>query len=273
MAFQMDRGETMKSSALKKSAFTLIEVLVVMAILAILFSLLLPMLSKTREMAYRTVCLSNLRQIGAAAIRYATDHGDYFPGRTYNAPWPPQVACWGGNDDMRSLWVGYVPGYSIQHSSKNLYCPSNDDPGLLNSTYEAWSVFYPGIYVFGYSYFASYPLPNSTGLQWRGTAKPARKLGDRPVTALWGDVTESYLYSNGEPWSYAAHTSAGGVQWLAPGSKVAPEGMNCAMSDGSAKWCSISVDKNGLVTSSSGVEPCLLGASSPGFYWAKPDYH
>jgi len=57
----------------------LIELLVVISIIAILASLLLPALSRGREMARRTVCINNLRQIAGAAHMYASDFGGALP--------------------------------------------------------------------------------------------------------------------------------------------------------------------------------------------------
>jgi prepilin-type N-terminal cleavage/methylation domain-containing protein/prepilin-type processing-associated H-X9-DG protein len=67
------------SSAAHRSAFTLVELLVVIAIIAILSSLLLPALARSKSTAKRIQCLSNLRQMGIAANIYVADNAEFYP--------------------------------------------------------------------------------------------------------------------------------------------------------------------------------------------------
>jgi prepilin-type N-terminal cleavage/methylation domain-containing protein/prepilin-type processing-associated H-X9-DG protein len=70
-----------------RSAFTLIELLMVIAIIACLASLLMPTFTAMRQKADSIACISNLRQIGIAGQIYASEHSQTTP---VIEPWPSQ---------------------------------------------------------------------------------------------------------------------------------------------------------------------------------------
>jgi prepilin-type N-terminal cleavage/methylation domain-containing protein len=63
----------------RSKAFTLVELIVVIAIIAILIGLLLPVMGRSRQSAVSLYCMSNLRQIGQAAFIYAGENKGFFP--------------------------------------------------------------------------------------------------------------------------------------------------------------------------------------------------
>lgn len=64
---------------MKRAAFTLVEILVVVAIIAVLAALTFPVYSAAKLRAKDTTCMANLRQLGVAILEYSVDHNDLLP--------------------------------------------------------------------------------------------------------------------------------------------------------------------------------------------------
>jgi prepilin-type N-terminal cleavage/methylation domain-containing protein len=83
-------GETFKPR--RAHAFTLVELLIVIAIIAILAALLLPALTRAKELSRRTACSQNLRQLSLALALYAADNRDLLPlPQQRSGHWPEQL--------------------------------------------------------------------------------------------------------------------------------------------------------------------------------------
>ena len=93
--------------------FTLIELLVVIAIIGILAGILLPVLSRARESARKTQCMSNIKQIGMGLIMYANENSELFPSDTAYA---------GASPAMRGLNLLYDTYIS---DNRVFNCPSD----------------------------------------------------------------------------------------------------------------------------------------------------
>jgi prepilin-type N-terminal cleavage/methylation domain-containing protein/prepilin-type processing-associated H-X9-DG protein len=64
---------------MRRKGFTLIEVLVVIAVVSLLMAVLMPALARARQQGKSVLCMSNLRQLAIAAQMYANGNDDYFP--------------------------------------------------------------------------------------------------------------------------------------------------------------------------------------------------
>ena len=100
------------------AGFTLVELLVVVAIIGALAGVLLPALASAREKARRAACKSNLRQLGEGAAMYTGEYGGYFPGSlTWSAEAMVDIFPWytaRGTNGVQSLQQGLQTGASDQ---------------------------------------------------------------------------------------------------------------------------------------------------------------
>lgn len=189
-------------------AFSLVEMLVVIAIITLLISITLPGLGKAKEEAIRTKCASRLRQLHIASMNFADEHNGEFPKRS-NGTFMPHVVKSTGFDLNESLIDRY-----LGVRDPEVFCP-----GAL---YEARN---PRVFAGYVETYITYQYHNYQGNTWM-VPKPDLTRNTRGGSeALWSCLTT--LKNSG---NWLAHDSA----------EIArdPKGQNAALMDGSARWFS-----------------------------------
>lgn len=112
----------------RNRAFTLVELLIVIAIIGVLLGLLMPAVTNARESARKAACANNLRQLGGGLIAYATDNDRRLPYFTDSPP-PPDS----GTDQLWELsWKTRDALAKVIPTKETFYCPSSDFGGDVN---------------------------------------------------------------------------------------------------------------------------------------------
>lgn len=233
-------------NSVKHKAFTLIKLLVVIAIIAILAAILFPVFARARENARRSSCQSNLKQLALGMTQYTQDYDEKYP-------------ALGWHNCCGSGWYYRYWGSAIQpyiKSTQIFACPSspfNNGSGSLFSGKDAIQLDADPAnagYIYGYRYgmnsyltLARYnpdgSVDNADGRLHQsliGNPSQLMMLGDANDARDWEWYVES---SNGYPSLYPAGADQfenGGYDGPACGSIRHFDGANYAFADGHVKW-------------------------------------
>ena len=199
-----------------RDAFTLVELLVVVAILALLVALLAPSLQRAKVLAVRATCGANAKQLRLAAAAYAADNGGRYPHRSPGR-YLPHVFWQSGSFDLNKTFAEpYLAGR--EHI---LFCPGKLYQ-VRNPQAPGWQG--PGGYGYRYVTYTYYNFQPTFG-NWLLTdpfPKMTRTVSASARYPLWACLTVD------KHWAYLAHDT--------PQTPRTPLGMNAAFGDGAARW-------------------------------------
>ncbi len=134
---------------IKHKAFTLLELLVVVAVIAMLLAVVMPSLAKAKEMGRKASCLNNLHQFYLAAMVYTESNKGFFPIAYYTVSTPPQTVqnCWDFTMRQNGVTTTKISGILWQGDTieKIQQCPAFK--GASNTASDPYT---------GYNYNTSY---------------------------------------------------------------------------------------------------------------------
>ena len=195
-------------------AFTLIELLTVIAIIGILAAIIVPVVGKVRETAAKAACASNLRQLALGTTTYANENKGLLLARPPNYPHAFPLSVW---NDIR-------PYFGNPPKDKLMICP-----GPLRTWRNGESANYgpTGTFI-TYSYYGNTALSPEVKAEFGITAGQLTQLNKLPDRfTIWSCLTartsDGRFHGHGDP-----DVEASSVASL--------KGQNAARSDGSVHW-------------------------------------
>jgi prepilin-type N-terminal cleavage/methylation domain-containing protein len=209
-----------------RKGFTLIELLVVIAIIAILAAMLLPALASAKEKSKRARCQSNLKQVGYAAILYASDNKDYVPPAAWDIGWSAyNPILLASNLAAVASDLGFNTNSVVNGVSTGptiWTCPNR--PALPNTSGATWAL--------GYQYYGGIP-------RWGNylSASPSKTTTSKAGWMLAADLVINFATAPQQMWSDPTQPPTSGWYSLPAHARGSmPAGGNELFIDGSVRW-------------------------------------
>jgi prepilin-type N-terminal cleavage/methylation domain-containing protein len=150
---------------MRRRGFTLMELLIVIGIIAVLVGILVPMVTRAREMASRTVCLSNIRQLQIGWLAYANEHKGYFCTAGLGTSMDPYFPLdkgggWLSRANKMSETIDFPNSrmWPYVNNINTYYCPNDTRP--VKGT---WDPVAPGDHASGFGALTSYGMNSLMG--------------------------------------------------------------------------------------------------------------
>ncbi len=213
----------MKTSRLPSKGFTLIEILIIIAIISILAAILLPVFARARENARKTSCLSNLKQLGMGVQMYAQDYDEKVPAAYLY--WVPS------NTNYLNSWMQLVMPYV--KNAQVCECPSYSAASIFTENGPNKQIRIPR-----QSYTALFTITTYAGRSLSEFTKPSETiygLDNKACSSGAARTAFPAAYCNGFYWGA---TAAEATTIMNRFISEAPHlgGNNYFFVDGHAKW-------------------------------------
>jgi prepilin-type N-terminal cleavage/methylation domain-containing protein/prepilin-type processing-associated H-X9-DG protein len=217
---------------MRRKGFTLIELLVVIAIIALLVSILMPGLSRARELAKRASCATNQNNIGKGLAMYTSAYGDQYPWVVSNNSWSAYTGqsrstapASGTNYNTTTLLFMLVRD---NQSPAIFVCPSTSDKPDPNTKGNVGST--TGVYLWDFSPYTnntqyecvsySYQAALNTGTSGTPSYASGVNISSDSALVIMAEKTPEYWGSTVTP---AKGTN---FNWTTPGSADPKTGMS-----------------------------------------------
>ncbi len=247
-----------------KRGFTIIELLMVIAVVAILAAILFPVFARAREQGRKAACLSNLKQLGSAYMMYVQDYDETYP-LSAQSPARIKEAYWSPPNLVESQSSPEYIGYYATQGANAVYpytknyqiwaCPSSIPADVPFTGGNPYPKFTPGVQPTEISYMFNGLLssvnlvyvkfPTYVPLLWEGGGSRWRGAGHANpgvnVNPMWHLTPDQWPFSLPDCTS-TGYTSTGlkGTFWINMFRDRRPEthngGQNWLFADGHAKW-------------------------------------